>query len=205
MLKDKNLKSHGLLDKWCDDDKKASKKKDSNLDLSFKTNVISQVLRKLTLTTSTAQNITDNNNGVACIPVHQEPKYSHKTEPLVDSVLCLRIKSDQTKIEVLNENNSLSQNSTPPSHTKAFYPDQTNRIYSPLTTSFSSTKDDKNSMELSDLTRPLSSVRKKNDSFIKNKMYPKSQAPKSYDTESLSIESISSKPASFSPDSDDTN
>lgn len=190
LLKDKNLKSHELLEQWCDDDTKAAEKENTNLDLSLtlKPNDMSKALRKLTLNTSSGPNKTDGeNNGVACIPVHQEPKFIYKPEPLIDSVPRLRIKSDQSKIEVLNENNSSSQMAAPTSPKKVYYTNQINRNGSPLTTSFSSVKDDKNSMESNYTTRPLSSNQ------VKKEQYPMLQVPKSSDTECLSTESVYSK------------
>ena len=190
LLKDKNLKSHELLEQWCDDDTNGAEKENTNLDLSLtlKPNDMSKALRKLTLNTSSGPNKTDgDNNGVACIPVHQEPKFIYKPEPVIDSVPRLRIKSDQSKIEVLNENNSLSRMAEPTSPIKAYYPNRTNGNGSPLTTSFSSVKDEKNSIESNYNTRSLSSNQ------VKIEQYPMLHVPKSSDTDCLSTESISSK------------
>ena len=102
------------------------------------------------------------------------------------------------------------------SQKKTFFPNQTNRAYSPVSNSISLVDDDKNEVDLSGIKRPESSVQvKTDDSCIKTDLIPEIQATKTeidndvenkkenLEAESVNKESDSvSIKATLSPDSD---
>lgn len=118
------------------------------------------------------QVINKQNNGIAYTALKEEPKMiTYKPEPNIPVKPLPRQEPNESepKVEILDE-------STRPlsSQKKTFYPNLTNRVYSPIKTSFSALHvEEQHTMDLSDVQKPpLYTLQTSPESYIKNIEFP---------------------------------